>query len=109
MGFIPFLVTDSAIFWFLMLPLCLFSCSKKVLSIFFQKKIIKAEHDRKSHLKYGRPPNDGIHHQQQFTEIDGKKVRKKWPWLRQPMKKGDCWPPQAGHPKGELLFTGYIL
>jgi heme/copper-type cytochrome/quinol oxidase subunit 3 len=42
MGFFPFLVTDLAIFRFLMLPTCLLSCSKEVLTRLSQKKIIKA-------------------------------------------------------------------
>jgi hypothetical protein len=46
MGFFPFLVAESAIFWFLMLPLCLPSSSKE---------------NRKNPPNYGRPPDHGIH------------------------------------------------
>jgi hypothetical protein len=49
MGFFPFFLADLAIFWFLTLPSCLLSWSKKVLSIDSQKKIVEAEHDRKNY------------------------------------------------------------
>ena len=61
MGFFSFFLADLAIFLFLTLPSCLLSCSKQVLSIDSQKKIIKTEHDRENHPNYARHPDLGIH------------------------------------------------
>jgi hypothetical protein len=60
-GFFPFLDADLAIFWFLTLPTFPLSCSEEVLTRLSQKKIIKAEHDRKNSQNYGHPPDHGIH------------------------------------------------